>query len=103
MARHKGDPVAMRVVTFLGVLAMIGALGCIFLVHGAMQYDKVDPGTFPLINSISNFAAAALGALGAILASTGKGVTVENPPSDPVPTAPVPDPAPPAVADPPAV
>lgn len=94
MSGHPHDKVAMRVVTFLGGAALLGVAGCIWLVNAAMQYAEVDPGTFPLINSVSNFASAALGALGAILASTGKGVpqpvTVENKPSDPVPTTPSP-------------
>lgn len=83
------DKVPVRVVTFLGVLAAIALLGCIYLVASAMQYEEVDPGTFPLINSVSNFASGALGALGAILASTRgaapQPVTVEQPADKPVP------------------
>lgn len=82
------DRVALTVVRFLGAVAVIGVLGVIFLVHTTIGYETIDPSTVALVAGVSTLAGGALGALGAVLATTGKGsqsVTVDNPPSDPVP------------------
>jgi hypothetical protein len=93
------DRVALTVVYFLGSAALLGLAAVAVLVYHATGFDKIDPSTVALVSGVSTLAGSALGALGAILASTGKGapqpVTVENPVSDPVKTADVPA-APPA-------
>lgn len=86
------DPhVGRTVVRFLGWTALLAAAGSIFLVYTSIGYDGIDPATVALVNVPGNLASAALGALGAILATAGRGsgtqpVTVENKPSDPIPT-----------------
>lgn len=88
------DVVALRVVNYLGATALVTVIGVVWLVYSATQYDQVAPETVPLVAGVSTLAGIALGSLGSILASTGKGapqpVLVENPPSDPVPTKPTP-------------
>lgn len=88
--RHVGDPVAMRVVTFLGLSGLTALVGVIVLVHHATGYEKIDPSTVTLVAGVSTLAGLIYGSLGSILASTGKGapqpVTVEQPAGQPVPT-----------------
>lgn len=83
------DVVALRVVNFLGLTAVVALLGVVVLVYHATGYDKIDPSTVPLVAGVSTLAGIALGALGSILSSTGKGtptpVTVENSPAAPLP------------------
>lgn len=86
------DRVAITVIRFLGSSALLFGCGVIFLVYQATQSDnQIDPSTVALVAGVSTLAGSALGALGSILASTSpKGtptpVTVENKPSDPLPT-----------------
>lgn len=102
------DKVAFTVVCFLGSAALLFGAGVVFLVYKTIGYETIDPSTVALVSGVSTLAGAAMGALGSILASTGKNspqpVVVENPPSDPVQTTeaavtPVPDPAAPAASD----
>ena len=98
-AQHPHDKVALTVVRGLIAAARVFGCGVIFLVWTATRYEgEVDPGVVALISGVSTLAGAAMGALGSILASTGKGtpqpVTVENSPAAPVPTADVPQPGP---------
>lgn len=85
------DKVALTVVRFLGCIALTALAGVIFLVWRATESpNEIDPSTVALVAGVSTLAGSALGALGSILASTGKGapqpVVVENKPSDPIPT-----------------
>ena len=87
------DKVALAVVRFLGWALLIGMVGVIYLVHDATGYDKIDPSTVALVSGVSTLVGAALGALGAMLASTGRSssatpVTVENTADQPVPVEP---------------
>ena len=91
------DRVPVTVVRFLGINALVGLLIVGGLCFVALQYDG-DSSTIAIIAIVGNLAAASLGGLGSILASTRGGatpVTVENPVSNPVKTADVP-PVPPA-------
>lgn len=108
MSEHPHDKVALTVVRFLGVGAIVGLAVTGFLVYRALDFEG-DPATVALIGSVSSLASLFAGSLAAILASTGKNtpqaVTVENPPSDPVqtteaaPAVVTPDPAAPAESD----
>lgn len=93
---HPHDKVALTVVRFLGAATLVFGSGVIFLVWSATQYDGIDPSTVALVAGVSTLAGSAMGALGSILASTGKNtpqpVTVENTPADPVPTTPAVEP-----------
>lgn len=86
--RHAGDPVAMRVVTFLGAASIVGLLSAATLSWTALRYADNDNAAV-VIAIVGNLASAALASLGSILASTGKGspqpVTVENTPTEPLP------------------
>lgn len=88
MSQHPHDRIALTVVRFLGTIALGALFGVIFLVWRATESpNEIDPSTVALVAGVSTLAGSALGALGSILASTGKNtpqpVTVENPPSDP--------------------
>jgi hypothetical protein len=80
------DLVALTVVCFLGTAALLFGGGVIFLVHASIGYEKIDPSTVALVSGVSTLAGAAMGALGSILASTGKGVPAQpaGTPADPV-------------------
>lgn len=85
------DKVALTVVRFLGAGALIFGVGVIFLVYTATGYEGgVPDGTVALISGVSTLAGTAMGALGAVLATTGKAgtqpVEVVNSPTAPVPT-----------------
>ena len=85
------DRVALTVVRFLGAVALIGVIGVVFLVYVTIGYETIDPSTVALVAGVSTLAGSALGALGAVLATTGKGtqpVTVENGADQPVPVDP---------------
>lgn len=94
MTNRPHDAVAMTVVRFLGSAVLLFGFGVIFLVYRAIGLETIDPSTVALVAGVSTLAGAAMGALGSILASTGKGapapVEVVN---GPVPT----EPQPPAV------
>lgn len=95
MTQQPHDIVALSVVRYLGRGAILALLGVVFLVYRSIESaNQIDPSTVALVSGVSTLAGAAFGALGAILASTGKGtaqpVTVENPPSDPIPVDPTP-------------
>lgn len=83
------DRVALTVVRFLGAASLVGLLAASLLCYTALRYEGNDNGGV-VIAIVGNLASAALAALGSILASTGKGaptpVTVENQPTDPIPT-----------------
>jgi hypothetical protein len=84
------DPVAMRVVTFLGFASVIGILSAGALAYTALRYEG-NSNAAVVIAVVGNLASAAVASLGSILASTGKAapqpVNVVNPPTDPIPTA----------------
>lgn len=84
------DKVAFTVVCFLGTAALLFGSGVIFLVFKTIGYETIDPSTVALVSGVSTLAGAAMGALGSILASTGKGapqpVVVEQPANNPIPT-----------------
>jgi hypothetical protein len=91
-----GHTVARTVVRFLGAVAVIAALGSIFLVYESIGYQGIDPATVALVNVPGNLASAALGALGAILATAGRNSGGSQPsgtPADPVNVTPVAAPA----------
>lgn len=71
------DLVALTVVCFLGTAALLFGGGVIFLVHASIGYEKIDPSTVALVSGVSTLAGAAMGALGSILASTGKGAPAQ--------------------------
>lgn len=83
------NKVALTVVRFLGLGAIVGLAVTGFLVYRALDYEG-DPATVALIGSVSSLASLFAGSLASILASTRGSsptpVTVENPPSAPVPT-----------------
>lgn len=78
--------VARTVVRFLGFVALLAAAGSIFLVYESIGYEGIDPATVALVNVPGNLASAALGALGAILATAGRqsGQQPSGTPADPV-------------------
>jgi hypothetical protein len=80
------DPhVGRTVVRFLGWTALLAAAGSIFLVYTSIGYDGIDPATVALVNVPGNLASAAIGALGAILATAGRGqAQPSGSPADPV-------------------
>jgi len=87
------DVVALSVVRYLGRGAILALLGVVFLVYRSIESaNQIDPSTVALVSGVSTLAGAAFGALGAILASTGKGapapVQVVNEPTDPIPVEP---------------
>lgn len=90
------DVVALTVVRYLGRGAILALIGVVFLVYRSIESaNEIDPSTVALVSGVSTLAGAAFGALGAILASTGKGtptpVTVENASDQPVPVDPAPE------------
>lgn len=94
MNQQPHDIVALSVVRYLGRGALLALVGVVFLVYRSIESaNQIDPSTVALVSGVSTLAGAAFGALGAILASTGKGtpqpVEVTNAPENPVPTEPV--------------
>lgn len=72
MTSQPHDKVAFTVVCFLGTAALLFGGGVIFLVFKTLAYESIDPSTVALVSGVSTLAGAAMGALGSILASTGK-------------------------------
>lgn len=90
MTNHPHDIVALSVVRYLGRGAILALVGVVFLVYESIRSaNQIDPSTVALVSGVSTLAGAAFGALGAILASTGKGTTqpveVTNTADSPVP------------------
>lgn len=100
MSAHPHDKVALTVVRFLGVAAVVGLVTVGLLCYVALGYEG-DSSTVAVLAIVGNLASAALASLGSILASTGKGtpqpVEVTNTAADPVPTTQGPAAAPSAV------
>lgn len=96
MTNHPHDVVALSVVRYLGRGALLALAGVVFLVYRSIESaSQIDPSTVALVSGVSTLAGAAFGALGAILASTGRGapqeVNVVNPPTEPIPVEPAAD------------
>ena len=87
---HPHDKVALTVVRYLGSGMLLALVGIVYLVHQSVSSSNaIDPSTVALVSGVSTLAGAALGSLGAILASTGKGtpqpVVVDQPADNPIP------------------